>query len=169
MRRTSWPISCHDLRGQPEERLVDHEQARPGHEPPGDGHHLLLASRERVGELPAPGPHHGEQRLHPGQGLVAMRARPGIVGAEQHVVAHGEERKEPAPLEHVGDAVARRAVRRQTVDALVRNAMRPARGESSPEMVFIRVDLPAPLGPSTQTISPASTRSSAPHSTWKSP
>ena len=32
--------------------------------------------------------------------------------------------------------------------------MRPARGCKSPEIVFISVDLPAPFGPSTQTISP---------------
>ena len=50
-----------------------------------------------------------------------------------------------------------------------RNVIRPARGRRSPEIVFMSVDLPAPFGPSTQTISPESTRSSAPHSTWKSP
>jgi hypothetical protein len=43
--------------------------------------------------------------------------------------------------------------------------MRPARGKSNREIVFMRVDLPAPLAPSTQKISLASTRSSAPYST----
>ena len=50
-----------------------------------------------------------------------------------------------------------------------RNVMRPARGVISPEMVFISVDLPAPFGPSTATISPSPTCMAACHSTWKSP
>jgi len=49
------------------------------------------------------------------------------------------------------------------------NVMVPERGRSKPEMVFTNVDLPAPFGPSTATISPACIASSAFHSTWKSP
>src|SRR5919198_3196935 len=50
-----------------------------------------------------------------------------------------------------------------------RKVIRPVRGVSNPEIVFISVDLPAPFGPRTHTISPGSTRRAAPHNTWKSP
>src|SRR5262245_60694592 len=43
-----------DDRRQAERRLVEHEQARTRHERAADRHHLLLAARERAGELPPP-------------------------------------------------------------------------------------------------------------------
>ena len=52
-------------------------------------------------ELRAAGPHDGEQRLHPLEHLGTLRARPGVVGAQQHVVEHGEEREQAPALEHV--------------------------------------------------------------------
>jgi hypothetical protein len=42
----------------------------------------------------------------------------------------------------------------------------PARGRRSPEITFINVDLPAPLGPSNATTSPDATAHRAPQSTW---
>ena len=38
-----------------------------------------------------------------------------------------------------------------------RNSIRPSRGCSRPKIVLIRVDLPAPLGPTMVTISPSRT------------
>ncbi len=43
-----------------------------------------------------------------------------------------------------------------------RKTTRPLRGRSSPKIVFTRVDLPAPLGPITVTISPSLTRIETP-------
>src|SRR5437867_4952862 len=129
----------HDLGRQPEERLVDHEQAWLRHEPAGDRDHLLLAPRERVGELRASGSDDGKQRLDPRERLGTMRTRHGVVRAEQHVVEHGEEREQPPPLEHVRDAAARGAVGRQPVDALVEERDAPgARLEESRDRVHER-------------------------------
>src|SRR6184192_689846 len=40
-----------DQRGQAERRLVEQEQLRPAHQRPGDGEHLLLATRETARRL----------------------------------------------------------------------------------------------------------------------
>ena len=105
-----------------------------------------------------------------GQGVGAVRARGRVVGAEQHVVEHGEEGKQAPALQHVRQAFPRGAVGGQAVDALAEegDASRAGRDER-PEIEFIRVDLPAPFGPRTATISPSPTCIAACHSTWKSP
>ena len=41
----------HQQRREAERRLVEQEQPRLRHQPPGDGEHLLLAAGERAGEL----------------------------------------------------------------------------------------------------------------------
>jgi hypothetical protein len=53
--------------------------------------------------------------------------------------------------------------------SLPRKPMRPALGLSSPESTLLRVDLPAPLLPSTATISPAAMAKSMPRSTGSAP
>jgi len=50
-----------------------------------------------------------------------------------------------------------------------RNAIEPRHGCSSPNTAFMRVDLPAPFGPITDTISPASMRADTSVSTSMSP
>ena len=41
------------MRRQPQRRLVEHQQARPGHQRPADRQHLLLAAGQRAGDLAA--------------------------------------------------------------------------------------------------------------------
>jgi hypothetical protein len=93
----------HELRGEPEARFVEQQQARPAHQRPGDGQHLLLSAGEAAGGLVGP-------FLQPGEageggvdvGLdVVVAARP---GAEQQVVADGLAGEYPPPLGRVGDA-----------------------------------------------------------------
>src|SRR5690349_18064452 len=55
------------------------------------------------------------------------------------------------------------------VTSLPSNAMRPADGTMSPAMQLKKVDLPAPLGPISPTISPCVTCRSAPATAWKVP
>src|SRR5262249_26547191 len=104
--------------GQTEKRLVDHEQARAGHEPARDGDHLLLPTRQRVRELRAPSGDDGEQVLDPGQGGAAVPTRTRVVGSEEQVVEHGQEGEQAPAFQHVRQAFARNAVGGQTVDAL---------------------------------------------------
>ena len=54
--------------------------------------------------------------------FLAMRAGARIVGAEEHVVVHGEKGKQPPALEHVRNADARAPVGGQAVDALALEA-----------------------------------------------
>ena len=51
--RTIGKDVAHDQRRQPEARLVEHQQARRGHQRPAQRQHLPLAARERVGTLRA--------------------------------------------------------------------------------------------------------------------
>ena len=47
--------------------------------------------------------------------------------------------------------------------------VRPSRARGLPQIVIIRVDLPAPLAPIRVTISPGSTCRSTPRSAWMAP
>ena len=67
----------------------------------------------------------GNRRSTLGQGLGAVPARGRVVGAEQHVVEHGEEGEQAPALQHVGEALARGAVRGQAVDALAEEGDAP--------------------------------------------
>ena len=111
------PIVLHHHGGQTQEGLVDHQQAGPGHEPARDGDHLLLAARQRVRELSPPLADDGKQALDQSQCLVAMGAGGGVVGAQHHVVEHGEKGKQATALQHVRQALARGAMGGQAVDA----------------------------------------------------
>src|SRR5256885_14655438 len=109
-------------RREAEERLVDHQELRPRHQSACNRHQLLLAAGERVRELRAPGFEERQERFQPGESLLTMCSGARIVGAKQHVVVHGEKRKEAPPLEDVRDALARAAVGGHGVDALALEA-----------------------------------------------
>ena len=72
------PKIASTIRGaRPERRLVEHEQPRPGHERAPDGDHLLLAARQRAGELAsalAQAREHRVDRVQAGR-LLGPRAR----------------------------------------------------------------------------------------------
>src|SRR3990172_1525814 len=93
-----------DHRRQAQERLVDQQQARTRHEAARDGQHLLLATAQCPRPLPPPLPQHREQPLHALQLRGARRAGAGDEAAQQEVVEHGHQRKDPPPLQHMRDA-----------------------------------------------------------------
>ena len=82
------------------QRFVHQHQLRLEHQCAGQGHALLLATRQlrRVAARHALQPHHGQRPLHPlgllGFGYTAHRQRVG------HVVAHRHVRKQRVVLEH---------------------------------------------------------------------
>ena len=87
-------------RRQAHRRLVHADQARPRHQGPPDGHHLLLAARERAGELLAPLLDAREQAVHPLQIIVQILAIAARVGAHLEVLEHGHAREQPPRLGH---------------------------------------------------------------------
>ena len=64
----------HDRR-EAERGLVEHDEARLPHQAAGDRQHLLLAARQRAGELPAPLGEAREQGEHARRALARAPAR----------------------------------------------------------------------------------------------
>ena len=105
-----------DERRQAERRLVEQEEAGPRHERAGDRHHLLLAARERLGQLMAALAQHREllvlllERLGDG-GAVGLG-----VGAHPQIFFDGHGAEQLAPLRHLGEARAHDGRRGQAAD-----------------------------------------------------
>jgi hypothetical protein len=103
---------AHDDRRQAEARLVEHQHARPGHQCPGDRHHLLLAPGHAAGDLTGALLDHGEQLVHAFQRLREAPAGGLAIGAEFQVLAHGELWPQLPTFGYQGDAQFGPAVRR---------------------------------------------------------
>jgi hypothetical protein len=92
-------------------RLVHQQQLRPGHQCPAHRHHLLLAARERAGQLLAPLVQQREERVDALEVLLAPAALE--VAAHLEVLAHAHRREEAPVLGHdrhaAPDPVARRS------------------------------------------------------------
>src|SRR5438309_7379998 len=97
-------------------RLVEQKQARPCHQRPSDGEHLLLAAAQRSGALPQPLAKAWEivehARLLPARGTDL----PSGVPAEQQVLAHREVREDLSSLRHLNDPGPHQAVWRRSID-----------------------------------------------------
>ena len=97
-------------------------------------------------------------------------AVPAYLAAEAEVLLDRQLGEDVAVLRHERDAHARDGLGRLAGDGLaVRAGSRPAVGLSVPAMVSSVVDLPAPFGPTMQTISPASTRTETPRTAGTRP
>src|SRR3990172_6095900 len=103
-------------RGQPQGRLVEHQELGPGHEPPADGDHLLLPPGQGAGQLPPALPEPREEGVHPLQALCLERLRG--PRAELEVLEHRHRREELAPLGDVRDPPAHHPRRPEPVQAV---------------------------------------------------
>src|SRR5207249_4790008 len=156
-------------RRQPERRLVQHQQARARHERAPDGDHLLLAARERLHGRPPPLGEHRKQRvdaLEPGAPAPHARDAKAPSSRFSCTVMPPKSRR-PSGTSATPRSTIRWApsVRRSWPS----QRMAPLRGRTRPATQFSRVLLPAPLGPSSATISPAPTESVTPKSMRTSP
>ena len=159
-----------DGRRQPERRLVEQHDARPRHQRPADRHHLLLAARQLAGRLAALVAQDREQAVDPLERLRPARRAP--------TADSSRARGSPRPTSwRTGAALPararcrgcnRRAPRPAVMSAPSKRSV-PWRQRSRPAMALIRVVLPAPLGPITETISPPSTSSETSHTAGASP
>ena len=100
--------------------------------------------------------------LDPRRALAARQ----IVAGKQEIVGDGDLREHAVALDHVHEAGARRLARRGIASCRGRRSARARRSTgSSPENARSSVVLPAPLGPSSATISARRDRKSTPCST----
>jgi hypothetical protein len=108
-------------RREPHRRLVEHEQVGRGGKPATDRQHLLLAARQRAGELVATLAENWKQLQDHRQQLGAAGATIGGVGAHVEVFHHRHRREHLAAFRHVGDAQMRALGRRhgQEIAAVV--------------------------------------------------
>src|SRR5690606_8208099 len=108
-RQVSLPVNAgpdlhqpvHHHRGEAQGQLVQQEQARPAHQPPPDGAHLLLAAAHRAGQLAALSDQLWEERIDPVQVLAdgPLPIAPGV-GPHQQVLVHRHPGKQLPPLGH---------------------------------------------------------------------
>ena len=145
----------HDRRGEPERRLVEEQDGRARHERAGDRELLLLTAREHPG-LPRPElPDDREQLLDPFAVLLdavaprrGRRARgagsPRRSARRRSCALPGRGRCLPA---RSSPASCRRSTHR-------RGGCRRISGRTRPVIACSVVDLPAPFGPISPTISP---------------
>ena len=102
-----------DERRQAHRQLVDEEHGRVGAEAAGQGEHLLLAARQRAGQLRAGAPAAGEQR----EGHLASRSSDAPHdGGDDEVVGDAEVREDRPALADVADADAGELVGRGAVE-----------------------------------------------------
>src|SRR5690348_15272216 len=118
-------------RGDPERRLVEHQQLRPGHQRTADREHLLLAAGHRAGHLALTFLEPGEKVVDAIKVLGDFRAA-SPVSAQVKVLPHGHSREAVAPLGGERDAPDDDLVRRYAGDVLPGEHDRPGagRGES---------------------------------------
>ena len=140
--------------GEPGGRLVQQQDLGARHERAAHGDHLALASRHRSRRL-APAlleaRKEAEHSLHALlDGSLAARKR-----AQLQVLLDGEAREDVVELRHVGDARPRHRMRGEARDLVVVKGDRALPRRTRPKIDFMRVDLPAPFGPTIVTISPS--------------
>ncbi len=117
---------------QPHARLVEQEQARARHERAADRQHLLLAARERAGDLGDALVEPGEQREDALEIARDHRRVAARVGAHHEVLAHAQAIEDAAALGHVCDAALDHHVRRHARERLIVQRERaPRRHEQS--------------------------------------
>jgi hypothetical protein len=90
-------------RGQAQRRLVEQQQAGPGHHRPGQGQHLLLAAAHAAGLLP-PALAQPREDLVPTVQVGVDLAVVAVDRPDAHVLVDGQLGEGAPPLGHVGDA-----------------------------------------------------------------
>src|SRR5206468_8296177 len=100
-----------DLRRQAERGLVEQQEARHRHQRPPDRDHLLLAARERAGELSPALAQDGESGEDALEALGAPRACRGRVAADLEVLLDRHRREEAAAFGDERDPAAAELVR----------------------------------------------------------
>jgi hypothetical protein len=104
-----------DLRGESLSRLVDEQQPGTARQPAGDGHHLLLTSRQPRGISVGVLLEGREEAPDPALDLALLRAvEPGAECRQPQAVGHGDAREHPALLRDVADAQSRDGVGRKS-------------------------------------------------------
>src|SRR6266850_4936957 len=101
-------------RREPHRGLVHQQQAGRGHQRAADRQHLLLAARERAGELAPALRQDGKNLERKGKIPADVGARRLAESAEQEVLLDAEPGKQAPPLGHHGDAQVDDLLRRET-------------------------------------------------------
>src|SRR5207244_3235848 len=83
--------------------FVEEKQARPCHQGPSDGEHLLLAAAERPRALLQPFAQAWEVVEHTLRLLACGAAIPSRVATQHQVLAHGEIREDLSSFGHLND------------------------------------------------------------------
>ena len=124
---------AHDQRRQAQRRLVEHQQARLGHEGAANRQHLPLAARERERHLRAAllqARKDGKDFLH-ARGLVALTLAPAPKAAQQQVVFDRHLAEQLALFRHQRDAGGHHHLHRGPDQRSAVQRQRAARGQQA--------------------------------------
>ena len=145
-------------------RLVEQQQARPVrglaagelHQHAGEMRALLLAARERGDDAVA---ERGEIDLGERRSARASIAAAAVARAHAHHLGDRERKRHSACSATAPRDAARARAADSAASARPFSATVPACGASSPASTRSSVDLPAPFGPTSATVSPGATAS----------
>ena len=156
MRRTSSNTCCTTSGASPAEGSSISSSFGPRHQRAADGAHLLLAARQRAGQLLAAILEPGKQLVDPRRAARrnARRAR-GMKAPMRRfssTLSRGNSRRFSGTCAMPCSTM--RCAGRPPSRTALEVSSRPPRIGTSPEMTRISVVLPAPLGPMTPTASP---------------
>ena len=165
----SHTVSTH-RRGQPQRGLVEQQHSRLGHQRAGDRQLLLLAAREQSGLAVAEFVHDRKQGLDELEVGVARRSpargRPARAAGSRPRSGRGRCAGPPEPARCPSGRSARSA--RRAPSGPRTGSIRGSTGRA-PITACSSVLLPAPLGPTSPTTSPAAMLSDAPRSAGTAP
>src|SRR5512139_1215685 len=133
-------------RGEPQRRLVEHQDLRQGHQPPPDGAHLLLPAAHRPGRLLPALLHPREELVDPLHRLVPLLLRLGGEGSHDEVLLHRHFAEQPPGLRDVHHPLADHPVRRKLVEADAVELDGPLPGLEEPRDRLEGGRFPRPVG-----------------------
>ncbi len=126
------PVQAKNLLGEQgretKRGFVEEDHLGAGHQPAGNGAHLLFAAGERAGHLFSPFTKPRKKRENPFQRLFAVRFCLGRQRTQFQILDHRHFREELPSLGHMGDSTIDDAIGRHMVDALVFEPDGAARG-----------------------------------------
>ena len=132
-------------RGEPQRRLVEQHEIRPGHQGAPDRQHLLLAARQGPGQLTLACLQHRKQREHLRHQVGDLAGGPGD-GADLQILANGHPIEDPAALRHPRQTMAGRGMRRLTGHVVTVEADRSVSRPHRPDDRLQRAALPGAIG-----------------------
>ena len=125
----------HQQGRQPQRRLIEQEQTRPGHEGAAEGEHLLFLAAEGAPELTAAVAQPREERVDAREALRGTRAVVDEVGADPGILLHRQLGKDLAALGNPDDPASHDRSREEVQPTYLGGVLPQREGSGANEML----------------------------------